>query len=150
MRNNNRTILHIDDDRLFTAIISERLAAHGYDVVPIHSALDAMDELKRGQYRLVLLDIDMPHKDGLDLLHEIKLYDGGIQVVMLTGLVNVTTYLKTMQMGAEACLFKPIEQIEPLLQTLEHTYQKIDRWWYPLNDLIQRQGRKSMASAAAV
>ena len=42
----------------------------------------------------MLLDIDMPNINGLELLEEIKQFDGGIQVIMLTGVVTTTNVLR--------------------------------------------------------
>ena len=139
VRGNDRRILHVDDDPTLSAVLTKRLAAHGYTLVSIANPREAFNEVLRGQYRLVLLDIDMPLKNGIELLEEIKQYDGGIQVIMLTGLVSVTTVLETMRRGAEACLFKPVGKIEPLVETLDDTFKKIDRWWDSLSDLMCRR-----------
>jgi phenylacetyl-CoA:acceptor oxidoreductase subunit 2 len=69
--------------------------------------------------RVVLLDIDMPQINGLEALREIKQHDGGIQVIMLTGLVSMNTVLESMRLGAESCLFKPVTDVAPLLDAIE-------------------------------
>ncbi len=144
MHNNRRTVLHVDDDPLLTQMVAKRLEKHGFEVVSVNNALDVMDEIVRHQYRLVLLDVDMPHKSGLQLLDEIKNLDSGIQVIMLTGLVNVTTVMETHRLGAEACLFKPIDDIEPLVRIIDESFRKIDRWWNSLNDLMQRRQEEEL------
>jgi len=137
--NNQRNILHIDDDHALTEIVAKRLEKHGYTVTSINNPYEGLTEIIRGQHRLVLLDIDMPNKNGIQLLKEIKQYDGGIQVVMLTGLVSVTTVLDSLRAGAEACLFKPVDDLQPLIDSLEDAFKKIDRWWASLNDLMKRR-----------
>jgi DNA-binding NtrC family response regulator len=87
----------------------------------------------------VILDIDMPGINGLDLLREIKAYDGGIQVIMLTGMVSLSTLLQSFRWGAEACIFKPLGDLDPLLEALEDTFRKINRWWTALEELSQRR-----------
>ncbi|MFI4876898.1 MAG: hypothetical protein ACIALR_16215, partial [Blastopirellula sp. JB062] len=61
------------------------------------------------------------------------------QVIMLTGLVTLSTVLDSMRYGAETCLFKPVNEIEPLLEVLEAAFAKHGRWWSALHDLKQRQ-----------
>ncbi|MEM9353932.1 MAG: response regulator [Planctomycetota bacterium] len=147
MQSNDRRILHVDDDPAITKLIAKRLESFGYEVTSVNDPTEAMSELVRGQYRLVILDIDMEDKNGLELLEDIKAHDGGIQVIMLTGLVSVTTVLETLRRGAEACFFKPLDDIEPFVAAVGDTFTKIDRWWGSLNDLVRR--RKSGAELTA-
>jgi CheY-like chemotaxis protein len=134
-----RQIMHIDDDPQFTTLMAEMLKSRGFQVTSLHDPGAAIQQLPRFRERVVLLDIDMPKMNGLELLQEIKAFDGGIQVIMLTGLVTMTTVLQSLRMGAEACFFKPIDDIEPLVQSLSDCFRKIDRWWITLNELLLRR-----------
>jgi len=135
--NNKRTILHVDDDPQITRIVGARLKALGYDVTSVNDARLVLEELSRSHQKLVLLDIDMPHVDGLELLRQIKTSNGGTQVIMLTGLTNVQTALQSFRWGAEFCLFKPIGDLRPLLEAVERTFWKIDQWWSVLQHISQ-------------
>ena len=139
MMNNSRTILHVDDDPQMTKFISARLEQHGYQTVSLHDPALVMKEVIQNKFRVILLDIDMPGQNGIELLDEIKIYDGGIQVVMLTGVVNMTTVLKSLRAGAEACFFKPVDDIQPLVEAIDDIFRKIDRWWNSLEDLHARK-----------
>ena len=135
----HRTILHVDDDPQITRIVATHLNAHGYQVTQLHDPYDALDVIMRSQYRVVLLDIDMPGLDGLELLRKIKAFDGGIQAIMLTGVVSMSTVLQSLRFGAEACFFKPLIDYQPLLNALGSTFAKIDRWWITLEELSLRR-----------
>jgi DNA-binding NtrC family response regulator len=135
----NRQILHIDDDPLITGIVRARLASRGYHCVPLNSAEEAIKILVSQQFRVVLLDLDMPGTSGLELLKQIKAFDGGIQVIVLTGLTATTSVLETLRTGAEACLFKPLLDFEPLVRTLDRTFEKLEGWWDALEDLSRRR-----------
>ncbi|MDZ7617418.1 MAG: response regulator [Patescibacteria group bacterium] len=137
--NPDKAVLHIDDDPQVTRIVGARLKSHGYQVTSINDARMALRELMQNQWRVVLLDIDMPGVNGLDLLREIKAYDGGIQVIMLTGVTSMSALLQSFRFGAEACLFKPLHDYQPLFDVLEDTFRKIDRWWDALEELSQRR-----------
>ncbi len=134
-----RRILHVDDDPAITTLVAEYLKDYGYESVAMHNPCEVIRQLPRFQERVVLLDIDMPRVSGLDLLREIKEFDGGIQVVMLTGLVTMTTVLQSLRLGAEACFFKPVTQIEPLVDALGDCFRKLDRWWAALDELSRRR-----------
>jgi len=138
-----RHILHVDDDPQITTLVAKYLNAHGYQATAIHDPCQVIHRLPQFQERVVLLDIDMPLINGLELLKQIKAFDGGIQVVMLTGLVTMTTVLQSLRLGAEACHFKPITDIRPLIDALDGCFRKIERWWATLDDLSAR--RKSEA-----
>lgn len=137
--NSSRAVLHVDDDPQFTRAIAARLAIFGFEVQSLNDSRRVLDELMRGQYRIVLLDIDMPHFDGLEVLSQIKSYDGGIQVVMLTGIVTMSAVLQSLRQGAEACLFKPVRDIEPLVDAIDEAFRKLDRWWQALEELSRRR-----------
>ena len=135
----NRTILHIDDDQSLLKIVSKNLSLAGYDVHSLDDAQKTSRNLITTGARLVLLDIDMPDIDGLTVLQDIKSHDGGIQVIMLTGVVSMNTVLHSMRWGAEACAFKPIVDIQPLITAIDAAFEKIDRWWDALDELNQRK-----------
>ncbi len=135
----DRMLLHLDDDPQLTALIQRQLAAHQITSIPVNDPNQLMNQLTRTRARLVLLDVDMPGKDGLQVLREIKEYDGTILVVMLTGLVGQTTVIRSLRYGAEACFFKPVQDIQPLLACLEDCFRKIDRWWKCLGELVERK-----------
>jgi len=145
-----RRILHVDDDLEITELVAEYLRDAGYDSTAIHDPCQVIQQLPKFQERVVLLDIDMPRINGLELLKEIKAFDGGIQVVMLTGLVTMSTVLQSLRWGAEACFFKPIDDIRPLTDALEACFQKIERWWATLDDLSRRRKSGAMPAAAAL
>lgn len=142
-----KAVLHIDDDAQVTRLIATRLQSHGYHVTSLNDPRNALLELMQNQWRVVLLDIDMPGLNGLDLLREIKAYDGGIQVIMLTGVVLMNTLLQSFRHGAEACLFKPLNDSEPLLEALETAFRKIDRWWETLEELARRRCEERAVTA---
>ena len=135
----NRTILHVDDDPSLLRMVAAQLAKHGYTVISLSDPQKTIETLHESGARLLLLDIDMPEVNGLDLLKQVKQDDGGVQIIMVTGLVTMSTALRSLRWGAEACVFKPINDYEPLLTAIEATFHKIDRWWQCLEDLRQRK-----------
>ena len=101
----DKTVVHIDDDPAILKIVQRNLEIHGIHVVPIQDPLKAIAAITQLGTRVVLLDIDMPGTDGLTLLHEIKRFDAGIQVIMCTGMVSLNTVLQFTSLGAEECIF---------------------------------------------
>ncbi|MGY8768379.1 MAG: response regulator [Pirellulales bacterium] len=131
----NKKILHVDDSPLILSMVSTELGKSGYEVISLEKPTQAIDVLTNHDIRVCILDIKMPVLDGLQLLEKIKQFDGGIQVIMLTGEVSQSTLLESHRLGAEACYFKPLESYEPLLISLDDTFKKVERWWNVLQQL---------------
>ena len=139
MHGNQRRVLHVDDDPQILRLVAQRLNQNGYEVISIQEPDRAISTLLDCDCRVVLLDIDMPDISGLELLKRIKSHDGGLQVIMLTSLVSMSTVLESMRWGAEACIFKPLTDFSPLLDAMQASFAKVDRWWDALKDLSQRK-----------
>lgn len=137
--NQERTILHVDDDPDMLRIVARRLADEGYRVLSLSDPREVPARLSDSGARLALVDIEMPEMDGLSLLRQIKRDDASVQVIMLTGVVTLSTALRTMRYGAEACVFKPIDDFSPLLTAVDAAFAKLDRWWQSLEDLRRRK-----------
>ncbi len=154
MLSNRRTILHVDDEPLITKLVARHLEKASYEVDALHDPLEVLEKIEREQYRVVLLDVEMPIKSGIILLSEIKALNCGIQVIMLSGIVTPTVVLEALHLGAEAYHFKPFDDPQPLLDTIGASFKKIDRWWNAFRDLAQRsqpeKSGKPLADLATV
>lgn len=121
-------VLHVDDDPSITRIVAERLSAAGYSVTSLNDPSQALDKVVSENFRVVILDIQMAGYDGLQLLERVKKHDGGIQVVMLTGIVTTMVALESMRLGANDCIFKPLTDGEGLTAAVRDAFDRIDRW----------------------
>lgn len=139
--NERRTILHIDDDPAILRLVAGRLVCEGYEVVSSSDPSDIESLLLESKARICLLDISMPNADGLEILRQIKRIDGGVQVIMLTGLVSMNAVLDSLRSGAEALYFKPILNFEPLLEILRDSCRKCDRWKQTLEEVRIRRAQ---------
>ncbi|MDZ7619175.1 MAG: response regulator [Patescibacteria group bacterium] len=135
----DKTILHVDDDPITTQMVALQLRPLGYDVTSLNDPTQTLWMLSQSHYRLIILDIDMPQVNGLDLLRQIKHTDGGTQVIMLTGLLSTQTLLQSYRWGAEFCIFKPLTSITPLAEAIEMVFHKIEHWWNALEELSRQR-----------
>ncbi|MBA2115766.1 response regulator [Bremerella alba] len=147
--NHEKQVLHVDDDDDFLKITKHRLTKAGYQVTSLGNPEHALKHLLDTNCRVCILDIDMPRVTGLQLLQEIKAYDGGIQVIMMTGLVSQMTVLESLRGGAEACFFKPMPDFTPLLESLDATFVKVERWWQCLHELKNRRDSELSGARAS-
>jgi DNA-binding NtrC family response regulator len=113
-------ILIIDDDESLRKVIGYMLEEAGYDVVRAASADEGLSAIAERRPDLVLSDIKMPKKDGIELLAEVKRLDASIPVVILTAFASVETAVEAMKRGASDYLTKPISR-DDLTMTVAKT-----------------------------
>lgn len=139
MMSYKHTILHVDNDPQARQSTGEFLKYLGYDVTSISEPEQVMHEIVNSNQRLVVLDIEMPQINGLDLLKEIKHNDGSTQVIILTEITNMQTILQSFRWGAEYCFFKPLKNFDPFANAIRRTFWKIDQWWTTLDELAKQR-----------
>jgi putative nucleotidyltransferase with HDIG domain len=108
-------ILIIDDERLLNDMLSECLRASGYEVDSAYDGVEGIGMLRFKKYHLLLLDIRMPRKDGLEVLKFVNEEYPDIKVIIVTGLASIDEIKNTVQMGAYACIKKPF-RIDKILE----------------------------------
>jgi DNA-binding response OmpR family regulator len=66
-----KKILLVEDELSLCLLYEEELSAEGYEVTSVHDADSALDALKEGAFDLIITDIRMPGKDGVELIAQI-------------------------------------------------------------------------------
>lgn len=117
------SLLVVDDDRSIRDVLADGLGALGYRVATAENAGKAMEALQAGEFRLVLTDIDMPGENGIELLRKIKSSDPDVDVIMVTGVVDVDTAIGAIRQGASDYVTKPFNLAEVGL-VVERTLEK--------------------------
>lgn len=108
------SILVVDDEKVVRDIIYRYLTKKGYDVLTTRNGQEALLLGSRGAFDIILLDINMPDMNGLEVLHQLKIKYPDAIVVMLTGVADPESVIESaaMGMGATAFLSKPCELTE--------------------------------------
>jgi len=108
-------VLVIDDERNVRATLAGVLGDEGYEVVAVGSGEEGLEELGRGDYDLVLLDIWLPAMDGLEVLEKIGASSIECEVVMISGHGSIDAAVKSTKLGAFDFLEKPLSLDRVLL-----------------------------------
>lgn len=111
-------ILFVDDDAELREIVKLQLMSEGYDVQEAENGEIAMQKLAEREFDLILLDILMPHRTGLDVLKYVREKSLSCQVIMLTGVTGLSTAIESLSMGASDYITKPYN-LEYLLSSIK-------------------------------
>ncbi|RLB67548.1 MAG: sigma-54-dependent Fis family transcriptional regulator, partial [Deltaproteobacteria bacterium] len=103
----NTRILVVDDEHLIRWSLEQSLKKQGYDVATSASGEDALKQVQEDAPELMLLDIQLPGMDGLEVLERVKEVDSEILVIMVTALGVLETAVKAMRLGAYDYINKP-------------------------------------------
>ena len=104
----NQPVLIVDDEVEMRIAMSETLKHCGYPVEISHNAIDALKKFKQNEYSLVITDMTMPKRSGLELLKDIKSISPAKPVIMATAYGTVETAVEAMKHGAFDYIRKPI------------------------------------------
>jgi DNA-binding NtrC family response regulator len=110
-------ILVIDDDVGIVTVLKTLLQREGFEVTALNDCEEAMPELDRQNYDLVLSDVVMAPIDGMTLLAQMADSHPHLPVIMMTGHATVQTAIQTMKLGAFDYICKPFD-IEELVATV--------------------------------
>lgn len=102
-------VLLVDDEKQFVDVLAERLETRDFDVTIAYSGDEALEAVKSEPLDVVVLDVLMPGRDGIETLVEIKRIKPILEIIMLTGNATVESAVEGMKIGAFDYLMKPTE-----------------------------------------
>jgi len=103
-------ILLVDDEVAFVDAMTRRLTKRNAKVSQAYDGRQALEQLKNNaEIEVVILDVKMPGKDGIEVLQEIKQRYPLVEVIMLTGHATVESAIDGMKRGAHDYLMKPCD-----------------------------------------
>ena len=110
-RKNMYTVLVCDDDRAILESIRIYLSAEGYDVLTATDGREAIDLLKDHDVHCLVLDIMMPHMDGLTAMLKIR-ETSNVPVILLSAKSEDTDKITGLSFGADDYVTKPFNPLE--------------------------------------
>lgn len=120
-----KRILVVDDQPTMRRLILELLRSCGFESDSVESAEAAMSRLQGETYDLVISDIQMPGRDGFELLTDIRSSQPGLPVILATGDHNAEWKKLARSQGA-GYLAKPFTALD-LLSEVEAALNRVDR-----------------------
>jgi len=105
-------ILLVDDEAIALVNLTHVLKREGYEVVACKNGEDALAELAKSRFDLVLTDLKMPGLDGMDILRRVRADIPDTPVIMITGHATLDSAVEAMKAGAYHYLAKPFRLAE--------------------------------------
>ncbi len=119
----NEHILIVDDEEMIRDLLSSALLQEGYNCFQAANVDAAFGILGEHPVDLVISDIMMPGRSGVDLLRDLKTVDPDIAVLMITGLSDMNTALECIHLGADDYITKPFG-ISRVILTVKNLIEK--------------------------
>jgi len=99
--------LVVDDDATMRDVLRECLVSEGHSVTTADNAIQAIAELEKREFDVVLADLTLPRVSGLELLDHIKKTAPAIEVIVVTGQGSIATAVDAIKRGAYHYVTKP-------------------------------------------
>ncbi|WP_310600008.1 response regulator [Desulfobulbus sp.] len=117
------SVLIVDDEEEFRNMTAKRLSKRDLECACAPDGDTALGMINERSYDVVLLDVKMPGRDGIETLREIKRIAPMTEVVMLTGHASVESGINGIKYGAFDYLMKPMD-LDPLFEKLNAAYDR--------------------------
>ncbi len=117
------TILIIEDLESLGNMLSQAVAKAGFNVLLARDGLEGIEKIKNGGMDLVVTDLKLPRKNGLDVLRLVKEQSQEIPVILMTAYGSIETAVKAVKEGAYDFIAKPFDP-EHLILQIEKALEK--------------------------
>ncbi|GLC30586.1 response regulator transcription factor [Clostridium omnivorum] len=101
-------ILIIEDSKDVNLMLAETLNCAGYNVKSAYTGIDGMNEVRKGDYDLIILDIMLPYKSGDEILKELRTFSD-VPVIIISAKDMVSTKIDLLKLGADDYITKPFD-----------------------------------------
>lgn len=111
---NGKHILIVDDEEFNRLLLKSILKKNNVVVYEASNGLEAIEMVKTKSLDLIIMDIRMPEKSGIEATLEIRKFNGVIPIIAATAFVSEEKIAKCIQAGMNAVIFKPFKEKELL------------------------------------
>jgi DNA-binding NtrC family response regulator len=118
-----KKILLVDDDKSIRRTLREILEFEKFEITEATDGLDALAQVKKADFDVILLDIKMPKMDGMDALERLHILVPDIPVIMISGHGTIETAVEAVRKGAFDFISKPPD-LNRLLITIRNAMDK--------------------------
>ncbi len=138
-----KRIMVVDDDKDIRKLVENILAKEGFVTIGAESAADAFKKLQGSKPDLIILDLQLPDKDGFEVCRQLRSDPGTkyIPVVILTVQTLDSYKIAGLEIGADDYITKPFNQTE-LVARVKAVLRRVD--WHAKKEIILKDGPLSI------
>jgi len=143
------SVLLVEDEENLASLVQAYLEQEGYRVVAVGTGADALRAVEQESLRLVVLDLNLPDLDGLDVCKQIRARSS-VPVVMLTARDEESDRLAGLELGADDYIgkpFSPRELVARMKAVLRRAEPHADEELLVLGDVVVRRNAREVAVA---
>lgn len=122
-----KTILVVDDDADVRTAAEKVLTNAGFEVETVPDAEEALALMKRGDFQVFLLDLEMPGMNGLQLGRQIRRLRPMVCIYAMTAHTSLYDVVQCRDAGFDDYFPKPFDS-ELLIKAVEAAFEKLSRW----------------------
>ncbi|VAX12423.1 Dna binding response regulator PrrA (RegA) [hydrothermal vent metagenome] len=105
-------LIVVDDDETFAQVLSNALAKQGYDTVHALNCSQALVLAQQTPPDYAIVDLRIGQESGLSLIQQLRVLNGDIHILILTGYASIATAVEAIKLGADHYLTKPADTRE--------------------------------------
>lgn len=125
-------ILVVEDDARLRTVLLEALSLEGHQLESAESAEEAVKFLEKEKFDVLLTDVNLPGKSGLELLPICLRHNPDTYLIVMTGYASIDTAVQAMKLGASDFLCKPIS-LKDLISAIQVALKTIAAPQVPVN-----------------
>lgn len=118
------TVLVVDDDESVLRVVDRALDTAGFAVTLAHTGEEALGRLGETPWDVVVVDMRMPGRSGIEVLREVKAFDPHIEVILMSAYADVATAVQGIKEGGYDFLTKPFSHIDQLTTAVHRAAEK--------------------------
>src|SRR5260370_4894091 len=146
-------ILLVEDEPGLVMTLSDLLGAEGYEVESATDGLAGLSKAVKEKFDLIVLDVMLPGKSGLEVCRELRKHGSEVAVIMLTAKTQLYDRVAGLKLGADDYLTKPFEppellaRIEALLRRVKPDITSVTRVQFANRDIDFESGEVRKGNA---
>jgi DNA-binding NtrC family response regulator len=106
------SILIVEDDEQFRAAVARDLTHRGFDVAAVDSVAKALSKLHERGFDVMLTDLRMSERDGIDLLSQLNEVAPYTRTILMSAFATARDHQRAIELGAVQVLCKPFTALE--------------------------------------
>lgn len=131
-------LLIVEDEKELCDAIAKSLYNSGYEIDTCYDGNDALDFILSENYDLIVLDLNLPHMDGMDILRELRKTNDETKVLILSARSQIADKVEGLDAGANDYMEKPFH-----LEELEARIRSLTRRKFVQNNVCLNYGKLS-------